>query len=454
MKRRITISTLIILLIALIIWCISRWDVWFDNPEEAPYEVSAVPTRVLLTFGDEDGMTSRNISWMCGSVVKPSYVEIKLLTDSVQATQRIEATGEVFVSRSGQAAYYVAKLRHLEEGGTYQYRVCTEGRTSDWHAFRLAKADEQETQFLFMGDIQDSIGGIANELLKRAIFRNPRTEFLVSGGDLTERPTDAYWAETFETLDSVGQAMPILTITGNHDYLKGIVGKLERRFSLIHSYFLDSMEGENQVFTVNYKNVQLFCLDSNREFFYLSTQREWLEKRLKASTAKWKIVVLHHPLYSIRGNMNNLIQRWMFDDLIREYGVDLVLQGHEHAYARMTWHDEDGTATTPIYTVSHCSPKNYRIEFDERFDKFGSGSRYYQTVKTHGDTLFLTTTDAIHEEKYDSLLIIKHGHLSSLRDAGRDIPEKIRFTPHLNNKKDKAFAERIKEYKQRKHIDN
>ncbi|MBV7609710.1 metallophosphoesterase family protein, partial [Escherichia coli] len=102
-------------------------------------------------------------------------------------------------------------------------------------------------------------------------------------------------------------------------------------------------------------------LDSNREFFYLWSQKEWLEKELQTSDARWKIVVLHHPLYSVKGKYNNLAQKTIFNSLIQKYNVDLVLQGHEHAYARMTLHDEQGSATPPVYTVSHCSPKSYRI---------------------------------------------------------------------------------------------
>ena len=64
--------------------------------------------------------------------------------------------------------------------------------------------------------------------------------------------------------------------------------------------------------------------------------------------------------------MNDLLQRWEFASLLNE-NVDLVLQGHEHAYARMTqW--EGGKRIPPIYTVSHCSPKFYRVQFDDRFD--------------------------------------------------------------------------------------
>ena len=454
-----------LLIVALCCWCARRWNVWFENPEEDAYEPSDVPARILLSFGDEDGECNRNISWTCGTEVKESFVELSTLNCQLSTVncQLSPAIGEVFASRHGKAAYYVARLRDLKAGHTYRYRVCTGGKKSDWHEFHLPQAHESETTFLYMGDIQDSIGGIANHLLREAFRQNPDTEFLVCGGDLTERPTDAYWGETFETLDSVGQSVPVLTITGNHDYLKGIVCQLERRFSLIHSYFLDSMVGENQVFTVRYKNVQLFCLDSNREFFYLWTQRRWLEEQLEKSRAKWKIVVLHHPLYSIRSSMNNLIQRWMFNDIICEHEVDVVLQGHEHAYARMTTSSQPSTLNSklstlnsklspPIYTVSHCSPKSYRIEFDEMVDKFGTGSRYYQMVRTRGDTLFLTAWDANEGTLYDSLYIVKRGANTQVVDAGKDIPEKLTFTPDPHNKKDVAFAERIKAYKRRKHL--
>ena len=192
-------------------------------------------------------------------------------------------------------------------------------------------------------------------------------------------------------------------------------------------------------------------LDSNREFFYLWTQRKWLEEQLEKSQAKWKILVLHHPLYSIKSNNNNLIQRWMFDDLVNQYGVDLVLQGHEHAYARMTAHYKNGAPAAPVYTVSHCSPKNYRIHFDERFDKFGISSRYYQTVTIHGDTLAMAAYDANTHALYDSLMIVvnpvKDYKWRPVVDLGKDIPENMDFTPDPGNKKDRKFAERIEEYK-------
>ena len=406
-KRVVRIGTLLVVG-ALIVWCASRWKAWFHNPEEDPYVPSAVPTRVLLTFGDEDGMHSRNISWMCGDSVQEAYVELlEGDTTGIYAYSKIEAVGEVFESRGGKAAYYVARLRNYFPNPTHLYRVCTGGKVSPWYRTYVPKEeDDTETAFIYMGDIQDSIGGIANRLLKEAFRRNPDAEFLVCGGDLTERPTDAYWGETFASLDSIGQAVPVLTVTGNHDYLKGVVCTLERRFSLIHSYFLDSMVGENQVFTVRYKDVQFFCLDSNRELPYLWTQRQWLEEKLAGSEAKWKVVVLHHPLYSVKGSMNNLLQRWVFDDLLQKYGVDLVLQGHEHAYARRSPRAHEGGGRIDI--ISHCSPKGYRIDPPEgRFDKIEKDIRTYQKVRIHGDTLVITAFDAEKGMRVDSVSIYK-----------------------------------------------
>lgn len=450
-KKRIAGYTLSFILLAVVaVWVSSRWKVWFDNPSEDEYVTSAVPSRILLTFGDSDGMTSRNISWICDSVVTSAFVELVDLCNSDSVTY--PADGEVFESRGGKSAFYVCRLRHLAAGHSYKYRVNSNNTYSQWYQFETQNEDDKNVSFLYVGDVQDTISGIANSLLVNAFNHHKDAKFLVCGGDLTERPIDSYWKETAATLDSLGQAMPVLTVTGNHDYLKDVICKLERRFSLVHSYFLDSMQGENQVFTMKYGDTQFFLLDSNREVFYLAAQRQWLDEQLNASNAKWKIVIVHHPLYSIKGKSNNLIQKWMFDDLIHKYDVDLVLQGHEHAYARMTNHNSDSNeghadATTPVYTVSHCSPKNYRIEFDDTFDKFGSGSRYYQKVCTHGDSLIITAYNAHTNEVYDSLLIVNYQGIKSVADYGKTIAEKVFFEPDEGSKKDKEFAERINEYK-------
>ena len=100
-----------LMLVLLGILCYVRWEVWFGNVPEPPYSTPDKPQRILLTFGDED-MYSRNVSWSCGETLQASFLELADEND----TLHIEATGEVFASRSGKAAYYVARLRGLQAG--------------------------------------------------------------------------------------------------------------------------------------------------------------------------------------------------------------------------------------------------------------------------------------------------------------------------------------------------
>lgn len=408
--KKLKLGIGLVIVIVLGCWIASRWHTWFVEEDEEAYVVSQTPVHVLLTFGDAQPL-SRNVSWQADSVLRPSWLELVCLADS--DTIRVEAQGEVFRSRGGQAAYYVARLRELQAGASYAYRAVTGAKASPWYQFRTQPDAADKVSFLYVGDVQDSIGGEANRFLCEALSRHPESEFLVCGGDLADGPRQSCWDEAFRDIDSVTQAMPLLVVAGNHDYRKGVIQWLERRFPLTFSYFLDSKMGDNQVYTLNYGPVQFFLLDSNRELPYLLTQRDWLKTQLEQSRARWKIVVLHHPLFSIRSRSRNLIQRWVFNDLLEAYDVDLVLQAHEHAYARMTAH-EGGQAVTPVYTVSHCSPKNYEIYENDRYDKSIASSRFYQTVQISGDTLTLAAYEVYHHSLCDSLQIIKEKDITKI----------------------------------------
>ena len=401
--KRLKVVIGLVIVIVLGCWVASRWHTWFVEEDEEAYVVSSSPVHVLLTFGDAQPL-SRNVSWQADSVLRPSWLELVCLADS--DTIRVEAQGEVFRSRGGQAAYYVARLRDLQTGTRYAYRAVTAEKASPWYQFRTQSGSTDKVEFLYVGDVQDSIGGEANRFLREALSRHPESKFMVCGGDLSDGPRQSCWDEAFRDIDSVTQAMPLLVVAGNHDYRKGVIQWLERRFPLTFSYFLDAKIADNQVYTLNYGPVQFFLLDSNRELPYLLTQRDWLKAQLEQSRARWKIVVLHHPLFSIRSRSRNLIQRWVFNDLLESYGVDLVLQAHEHAYARMTAH-EGGQAVTPVYTISHCSPKNYEIYENDRYDKSIASSRFYQTVRISSDTLTLAAYEVYHHSLCDSLQIIK-----------------------------------------------
>ena len=80
--------------------------------------------------------------------------------------------------------------------------------------------------------------------------------------------------------------------------------------------------------------VEFFTLDST----YLDREQlTWLDQRLKASAAEWKICFLHHPLYtSGRYRLAALVQRASLEALFVTHNVGVVFSGHEHIYQRST----------------------------------------------------------------------------------------------------------------------
>jgi predicted phosphodiesterase len=78
--------------------------------------------------------------------------------------------------------------------------------------------------------------------------------------------------------------------------------------------------------------VEFFAVDSTN---FDRVQMRWLDERLGASKADWKIVFLHHPLYT-SGRYSNASRahRWALEPILTRHHVDVVFSGHEHIYQR------------------------------------------------------------------------------------------------------------------------
>jgi hypothetical protein len=70
-----------------------------------------------------------------------------------------------------------------------------------------------------------------------------------------------------------------------------------------------------------------------------SAQYQWLNNDLAATNAPFRMVMFHEPAFSANGlngtgNPDNLTTRQDVEPLVERYGVQVVLQGHNHYYAR------------------------------------------------------------------------------------------------------------------------
>lgn len=113
----------------------------------------------------------------------------------------------------------------------------------------------------------------------------------------------------------------LLSVLGNHDVSSGFGAAQAEALGM-----------PNEWYATEIGNTTVVALDSNQAGS--PEQIAWLRKTLASITNDWTIVMMHHPAYSAgwHGSEPSVVEN--FVPLFEEFGVDLVLSGHDHDYQR------------------------------------------------------------------------------------------------------------------------
>lgn len=148
---------------------------------------------------------------------------------------------------------------------------------------------------------------------------------------------DPLWQRAFEKVyDQPSLQVPWWVTLGNHDHLGNIEAQLEYsnkspRWKLPARYYTTRFELDPGT------TVQLFALDTdtivgrNKGADSDAEQLRWLETELGRSTARWKVVAGHHPIYSRSSHGNDEPLRQLLEPVLVKGKADLYLAGHDHA---------------------------------------------------------------------------------------------------------------------------
>lgn len=202
---------------------------------------------------------------------------------------------------------------------------------------------ETSARFAVIGDYGRDTGAEADVA---ALVKSWNPDFIITVGD------NNYWFGSASTIDrNVGQyyvefiypysgkysaSGPVTSVNrffptlGNHDWMSKNAKSHLRYFTL---------PGNERYYDFVWGPVHFFALDSDINepdgVTADSVQAMWLKSRLASSTARWKIVYMHHPPYSSGQHGSSVDLRWPY----RDWGATAVMSGHEHDYERI---DMDG----------------------------------------------------------------------------------------------------------------
>jgi 3',5'-cyclic AMP phosphodiesterase CpdA len=171
----------------------------------------------------------------------------------------------------------------------------------------------------------------------------------------------------------------------------------------------------------------------------MDPQVDWLRNVLEANDSRWTVLSFHYPVFSSGKDRDNKELRAAWKPLIDKFKVDLVLQGHDHTYARgqtpqvptrFSTQDGASTAVSSVFVNSVSGPKQYEFN-EEGWDHFkkhdvtlqrqAENTQFYQVIHIDGNTLVYKAYTAA-GTLYDGFTLRKKDDGSKIMEQMENLP--------------------------------
>jgi hypothetical protein len=419
-----------------------------EKPKPDPrvlYAPSLRPDRVILTLC-ADPATSIGVNWRTSSEVTDpvlQFVEAQPGPHLEQNAATVPAKSEALESNLGTAHYHSVVLDGLAPRTAYNYRVGDGTNWSEWFQFRTAARESEPFSFIYFGDAQNDVRDLWSRVIRESYRQDPRAAFLLHAGDLINRAeNDHEWAEWFAAGGWLNGTVPSVAVPGNHEMHK--IDDNHRRLSLHwRPQFTLPENGppglSETCYSIRYQDTLIVALNSNE---HLDVQAEWLDELLSGHTARWVVCTFHHPVFSTGKDRDNAALRALWKPVLDKHRVDLVLQGHDHTYARSglttpapEWTREANAAagnpdpvmtTGTVYVVSVSGPKMYDLQRQTFMARQAEDTQLFQVIHVDGDKLAYEAFCA-DGSLYDAFTLTKReGQPNQLTEQVPDRPERLR----------------------------
>ncbi|MBQ7161528.1 MAG: S-layer homology domain-containing protein [Clostridia bacterium] len=397
MKKRLTVltSTLLAALFAM------SGMTFFSGAETAKAEASNSPEiihiepgpvkDVFLTSGKDE--TCCHVTWQSEGE-GAQYLQWSEADGPESDPEEAGLNVNVMAEKDGNT--FRAEMTGLKSGHSYTYRVGgPDVGWSPFYTFKSGDFGDGKLSFLVAGDPQLG-GGLAEfdtqrwdtTLRKAEQWFGDSIEFLVTAGDQVNSNDIPREVELFAYPEFI-QSHPLLTVPGNHDNFP--------EYSACYTYsdVDQATVGEAGPYGGDYwvarDGVLFLCINSIDVSKPL--HREFIERATEECTAlygapNWKIVVMHYSCYPGAKNRWNSDYRKEYSPIFSDLGVDAVLCGHDHVYAR---------SYISNYLTVIDDPERYEEVFGQRYGSYSdpapedvfymtantaSGSKYYEIAET------------------------------------------------------------------------
>jgi phosphodiesterase/alkaline phosphatase D-like protein len=319
------------------------------------------PSSIALTYNG-DPKTSMAFAWYTPKGVTGTKLEV-VEADKVTGSDFPSSEANVYEGTSVTASVYMSKADKnagkltvftshkaiasgLKPGMKYAYRA-GDGHEKNWSeigTFTTERESNQDFMFLYTTDSQGTSKAdfdIWNHTLEEGRKHFPQSEFILNAGDLVDNgDLEEQWGWFFGQAKGILMNYPLVPIVGNHESKK--YDNFTMHFNLPTTANIGA-KPEGSVYSFDYGNAHFMVLNTeysgakadDKDIY--EKQVEWLRSEVAKTDKKWKVVFLHKSPYSVAKHVNDSDVKFYRENLTKvfdELGIDMVLGGHDHTYAR------------------------------------------------------------------------------------------------------------------------
>jgi predicted phosphodiesterase len=177
------------------------------------------------------------------------------------------------------------------------------------------------------------------DVAARIAFERP--SFVLHLGDIaySEGTFEEFQTHYFDYYRGIMSRVPFFATPGNHEYTLGDA----KAYLAVHGLPSQTVphSDRGRYYSFDWGNAHFVSLDSNLPLIKAVEEDgpmlRWLEHDLNATRQFWRIVFFHHPPYAVGPNENQVLSAMARESIVpilERYGVQVVLNGHEHSYQR------------------------------------------------------------------------------------------------------------------------
>ena len=304
-------------------------------------------SKVTVTFAG-DVKTAKGFTW---------YTTLASAASDVQVVEKAEgepdfAQAQKFTGRYQVSTNSLAEVVHkaeavgLKPDTSYFFRVGDEALNQWSGTGSFETAADGAFTFIDLADSQaksEKEAALSAHTFQKAVETVQGASFMVINGDIVDTGmNEEQWNWLLGSAKDTLMNIPFVPAAGNHE---------EDKFSFIEHFNLipapNSATESGAYYSFDYNNAHFIVLNTNEDSKqyqdFTPAQIQWLKgdaAAAKAAGAQWLIAVLHKGPYTTSNHAEDAdIQdangvRALVAPLFNQLGVDLVLQGHDHIYAR------------------------------------------------------------------------------------------------------------------------